>query len=235
LLIFSNDTYCRRRGYHVRTTTDGFIRLPLDTTFFLSRSLAFYARPDRVRCDPHSATAFASRKASRSLTMSPSTCKLQRDIVSSLPLYNYTSNSVLLVADRFKKTHRFFTPADRSRWSRDSQGIGLSLMTGSREVIVCPFRWSQPLLRCPKPRQGYFGRRYMPVWFASAPHHHVSRLVPASRDERGWQDRVGSAALSTRCTGTPPGGNVRKLVIARSRVHERITTEPADRPAAFSR
>jgi hypothetical protein len=99
LPYFSNDTYAVAAAYHIRyDDPTGFIRLPLDTTFFLSRSLAFYAAPDpccgATRHERHWRFGITqSFPVTRDVAVN---VQLQRDIVSSLPLYNYTSNSVLI-------------------------------------------------------------------------------------------------------------------------------------------
>lgn len=99
LPYFSNNTYAVGAAYRVRYgDPTGFLRLPLDTTFFLSRSWAYYAAPDpccgAVRFERHWRFGITqSFPVTRDVSV---VVQLQRDIVSSLPLYNYTSNSLVV-------------------------------------------------------------------------------------------------------------------------------------------
>jgi hypothetical protein len=99
LPYYSNNTYAGYAAYHIRyDDPTGILRLPLDTTVFLSRSWAYYAAPDpccgAVRFERHWRFGIAqSFPVTRDIAV---VVQLQRDVVSSLPLYNYTSNSVVV-------------------------------------------------------------------------------------------------------------------------------------------
>jgi TPR repeat protein len=99
LPYFSNRTYAGAASYHIHyDDPTGFLRVPLDTTFSLSRSWAYYAAPDpccgAVRFERHWRFGITqSFPISRDVAM---VAQVQRDIVSSLPLYNYTSTSFLV-------------------------------------------------------------------------------------------------------------------------------------------
>jgi len=81
--------------------------------------------------------------------------QLQRNIVSSLPLYNYTSNSVLLSADPVLRDRIGFTPGRPIAGVAITGDRTLSHDSVSREGYLCPLSLSQPLLRCPEAAQGY--------------------------------------------------------------------------------
>jgi hypothetical protein len=99
LPYFSNRTYAGAASYHIHyDDPTGFLRVPLDTTFSLSRSWAYYAAPDpccgAVRFERHWRFGITqSFPISRDVAM---VAQVQRDIVSSLPLYNYTSTNFLV-------------------------------------------------------------------------------------------------------------------------------------------
>jgi hypothetical protein len=98
LPFFSNNTFAGAAGYRIRyDDPTGYLRHPWETTFYLGHSWAFYAAPDpccnSVRRERHwrfGVTQNFAVTSDISLIL-----QLQRDIVSSLPLYHYTSNSVL--------------------------------------------------------------------------------------------------------------------------------------------
>ena len=100
--FFTNKSFAGAAAYRVRyDDPTGFFRRPLETNFSLSRSWANYAAPDPC-------CGVASNRNDRRWRFGitetfPVTydvqvvLQLQRDIVSSnVPLYHYTSNSVLI-------------------------------------------------------------------------------------------------------------------------------------------
>jgi hypothetical protein len=99
---YSNKTYAGAVAYRIRyDDPTGFLRIPLETNFSLSRSWALYAAPDP--CCGSGLNDRFERHWRFGITQSFSVSndiaivmQLQRDIVSSLSLYNYTSNSVLV-------------------------------------------------------------------------------------------------------------------------------------------
>jgi TPR repeat protein len=99
LPYFSNRTYAGAASYHIHyDDPTGLFRLPLETNFFVSRSWAYYAAPDpccgAVRFERHWRFGITqSFPLSQDVSM---VAQVQRDIVSSLPLYNYTSTSFLV-------------------------------------------------------------------------------------------------------------------------------------------
>ena len=99
LPYFSNRTYAGAVGYRIHyDDPSGLFRLPLETNFFVSRSWAYYAAPDpccgAVRFERHWRFGITqSFPLSQDVSM---VAQVQRDIVSSLPLYNYTSTSFLV-------------------------------------------------------------------------------------------------------------------------------------------
>jgi hypothetical protein len=109
LAFYSNKSYAGAAAYRIRyDDPTGILRFPLETTFFLGRSWADYAAPDPC-CNTSGTAAFSpserlDRRWRFGITQSFQVAsdiaiivQLQRDIVSSnLPLYAYTSNSVLV-------------------------------------------------------------------------------------------------------------------------------------------
>jgi hypothetical protein len=110
LAFYSNKSYASTAAYSIPyDDPTGYIRLPWETTFFLSRSWSNYAAPDPCCNTSGNPAVFSTssrfdRRWRFGLTQSFQVAKdvaivvqLQRDIVSSnLPLYAYTSNSVLV-------------------------------------------------------------------------------------------------------------------------------------------
>ena len=100
--FFTNQSYAGAAAYHIRyNDPTRFFRLPLETNFSLSRSWASYDAPDP--CCGVASNRFDRRWRFGVTQSFPITndvaavLQLQRDIVSSnLPLYHYTSNSILL-------------------------------------------------------------------------------------------------------------------------------------------
>lgn len=107
---FSNKTYALSASYRVSyADPTGLIRLPLETDFFASRSLSLYEAPDPCcstngsitapsgssRFDRHwrfGITQYFPVASNIALVL-----QLERDVVlSNLPIYGYTSNTVLL-------------------------------------------------------------------------------------------------------------------------------------------
>ena len=99
LPFYSNKTYAGAASYRIRyEDPTGFLHLPWETTFYLGRSWADYAAPDpccnAVRFERHWRFGIT-----QNIAVSPKVSiilQLQRDIVSSLPLYGYTSDSILI-------------------------------------------------------------------------------------------------------------------------------------------
>jgi len=105
LVSFTNKAYAGAAAYRVRyDDPTRFFRLPLETNFTLSRSWADYAAPDLCGCGDSPTSNRSDRRWRIAVTQSfPVTenarviVQLQRDIVSSnVPLYHYTSNTVLV-------------------------------------------------------------------------------------------------------------------------------------------
>ena len=106
LAYYTNKTYAGAVAYRLRyDDPTGRLRLPWETTFFFGRSWADYAAADP--CCVTGAGGFSERLdrhwrfgLTQSVQVSENVSvvlQLQRDIVSSnLPLYGYTSNSVLI-------------------------------------------------------------------------------------------------------------------------------------------
>jgi hypothetical protein len=102
LPYYSNKYYAGAAAYRIRyDDPTGYLRLPLETTFSLSRSWANYAAPDP--CCGVASNRSDQRWRFGILQSFPVTTdiailvQLQRDIVSSnVPLYHYTSNSVVV-------------------------------------------------------------------------------------------------------------------------------------------
>ncbi len=100
--FFTNQSYAGAAGYRIRyDDPTGFFRRPLETNFSLSRSWADYAAPDP--CCGVASNRFDRRWRFAIAQTFPIAediavvMQAQRDIVSSnVPLYHYTSNSVLL-------------------------------------------------------------------------------------------------------------------------------------------
>lgn len=98
LPFYSNKTYAGAAAYRIRyDDPTGYLRHPWETTLYLGHSWAFYAAPDpccnAIRRERHwrfGVTQNFPITADVSLIL-----QLQRDVVSSLALYHYTSNSVL--------------------------------------------------------------------------------------------------------------------------------------------
>ena len=110
LAFYSNKSYAGTAAYHIAyDDPTGYLRLPWETTFFLSRSWSNYAAPDPCCNTSGNPAVFSTssrfdRRWRFGVTESFQVAQdvaivvqLQRDIVSSnLPLYAYTSNSVLV-------------------------------------------------------------------------------------------------------------------------------------------
>ena len=110
LAFYSNKSYAGTAAYSIPyDDPTGYLRLPWETTFFLSRSWSNYAAPDPCCNTSGNPAVFSTssrfdRRWRFGLTQSFQVAKdvaivvqLQRDIVSSnLPLYAYSSNSVLI-------------------------------------------------------------------------------------------------------------------------------------------
>ena len=100
--FFTNKSYAGAAAYRIRyDDPTGFFRRPLETNFSLSRSWADYAAPDP--CCGVASNRFDRRWRFAIAQTFPVTediavvMQAQRDIVSSnVPLYHYTSNSVLV-------------------------------------------------------------------------------------------------------------------------------------------
>lgn len=110
LAYYTNKAYAGSVGYHVRyDDPTGYVNLPWDTTFFVSRTWDNYEAPDPC-CNTNNTPGMFSTSARHDrrwrfgLTQVFQLAdnlglvvQLQRDIVSSnLQLYGYTSNSVLV-------------------------------------------------------------------------------------------------------------------------------------------
>jgi hypothetical protein len=107
---YSNMTYAISAGYRIRyADPTGFLKFPLETAFFGSRSWAYYESPDPCcstsgnpaifspsdRFDRH--WRFGVTQVFQFAQNAAVILQFQRDIVSSnLGLYGYTSDSVLL-------------------------------------------------------------------------------------------------------------------------------------------
>ncbi len=99
LAYYTNKTYAGAAAYRIRyDDPTGYLRGPWETTFYLGHSWANYAGPDpccgAVRFERHwrvGLTQSFQVAADVAIIM-----QLQRDIVSSLSLYGYTSNSLLV-------------------------------------------------------------------------------------------------------------------------------------------
>jgi len=99
LPYYANNTYAAAAAYRIRyDDPTGYLRHPWETTLFLGRSWADYAAPD-----PCCNAVRYERRWRFGITQNfPITADvsiilhLQRDIVSSLPLYNYTNNTVMV-------------------------------------------------------------------------------------------------------------------------------------------
>jgi hypothetical protein len=107
---FSNQTYAVSAAYRISyADPTGIIKLPLETEFFGSRSWADYAAPDPC-CSTNGSTTAPSGSSrfdrhwrfgitqyfpvTRNISL---VLQLERDVISSnLPIYGYTSNTVLL-------------------------------------------------------------------------------------------------------------------------------------------
>jgi hypothetical protein len=109
LPFYTNKSYAGAAAYRIRyDDPTGTFHVPLETTFFLGRSWADYAAPDPC-CNTSGTAKFSPSERldrhwrfgiTQSFQVSSDIAvvvQLQRDIVSSnLPLYAYTSNSVLV-------------------------------------------------------------------------------------------------------------------------------------------
>lgn len=110
LAFYSNQAYAASLGYHIRyQDPTGYLNLPMDTTFFGSRTWDYYDAPDPC-CSTSGITGVfsPSRRFDRRWRFGVTqvlqvadninlVAQFQRDIVSSnLSLYGYTSNSVLV-------------------------------------------------------------------------------------------------------------------------------------------
>jgi tetratricopeptide (TPR) repeat protein len=102
---FANKSYAGAAAYRVRyDDPSGYFRRPLETNFSLSRTWADYAAPDLCGCGGSPTSNRFDRRWRFAVAQTfPITediavvMQAQRDIVSSnVPLYHYTSNSVLV-------------------------------------------------------------------------------------------------------------------------------------------
>jgi len=107
---FSNNTYAISAAYHVSyDDPTGIVKLPWTTEVFASRTWSFYDAPDPC-CDTSTNPAIVSGSdrfdrhwrfgVTQNFPVTPNisiVLQVERDIVSSnLPIYGYTSNTVLL-------------------------------------------------------------------------------------------------------------------------------------------
>jgi len=102
---FTNKSYAGAAAYRIRyDDPTGYFRRPLETNFSASRTWADYAAPDLCACGASPTSNRSDRRWRFAIAQTfPVTediavvMQAQRDIVSSnVPLYHYTSNSVLL-------------------------------------------------------------------------------------------------------------------------------------------
>jgi len=105
LASFTNKSYAGAAAYRIRyDDPTGYFRRPLETNFSVSRSWANYAAPDLCLCGTSLTTNRSDQRWRFAIAQTypitddvPVIVQLQRDIVSSnVPLYHYTSNSVLV-------------------------------------------------------------------------------------------------------------------------------------------
>ena len=110
LRYFANDTYSMAGAYRLRyDDPTRLLKFPWETTFLVSRSYGYYAAPDPCCNTSGNPAIFSTSKRfdrhwrfglTQNFQVSDNISvivQLQRDIVSSnLPLYAYTSNSVLI-------------------------------------------------------------------------------------------------------------------------------------------